>query len=106
MEPKRILYIHGGILSRGGTEAYIMNYYRHFDRSRLQIDFIVHGFEKGVYDDEIERMGGKLYHVAVKSRAPLQNSRQLREIFLEHPYQLVRHELRPAENSKVLRSPH
>lgn len=89
MEPKRILYIHGGILSRGGTESYIMNYYRHFDRSRMQIDFIVHGFEKGVYDDEIESMGGKLYHVAVKSKAPLQNSHQIRKILREHPYRLV-----------------
>lgn len=76
-------------MHRGGIESYMMNYYRHFDRSRMQIDFIVHGYQKGVYDDEIENMGGKLYHVAVKSKAPLQNSRQIREILTNNPYKLV-----------------
>lgn len=89
MEPQRILYIHGGILARGGTESYIMNYYRHFDRSRLQVDFIVHGFGPGVYDQEIEALGGRIYHVPVKSRAPLQNRRQIARILRENPYPLV-----------------
>lgn len=89
MHPQRILYIHGGLLCLGGTESYIMNYYRHFDRSRLQIDFVVHGFGKGVYDDEVEALGGKLYHVAVKSKAPLRNRQQFRELFRTHPYRLV-----------------
>lgn len=89
MEPKRILYINGGTMHRGGIESYMMNYYRNIDRERLQIDFIVHGFEKGVYDDEIEKMGGKIYHVPVKSKAPLKNAHLLREIFQTNQYKLV-----------------
>lgn len=89
MEPQRILYIHGGLLCLGGTESYIMNYYRHFDRSRLQIDFVVHGSGKGAYDDEVRALGGRLYPVAVKSRAPLQNRRQLQALFRGHSYRLV-----------------
>ena len=55
MEPIRILYVNGGIMNRGGIESYMMTYYRNIDRNKLQIDFIVHGFKRGVYDDEIER---------------------------------------------------
>lgn len=89
MEPKRILYINGGTMHRGGIESYMMNYYRHFDRNRLQVDFVVHGFEKGVYDDEIRSLGGKLYQIAVKSKAPLKNVLQLKEIFRKHTYKIV-----------------
>lgn len=61
----RILYINGGTMDMGGISAYMMNYYRHFDRSLIQIDFIVHG-EDGIYDEEIQKMGGVVYHVPVK----------------------------------------
>ena len=89
MEPKRILYINGGIMHRGGIESYMMNYYRHFDSSRIQIDFVVHGFQSGVYDDEIQNLGGKIFHVAVKSKAPLKNAVQLKEIFQNYNYRIV-----------------
>ena len=86
---KRILYIHGGILLRGGAEAYMMNYYRHFDHEKLQVDFVVHGLEKGVYDDEIEAMGGKIYRVPTKSQNLKGNLSGLQRIFSSGEYQLV-----------------
>ena len=89
MEPKRILYINGGVMHRGGIESYMMNYYRHFDRDRIQIDFVVHGFQDGVYDDEIQNYGGKIFHVAVKSKSPLKNALQLKEIYQKHTYKIV-----------------
>ncbi len=88
-EPIRILYIHGGILARGGTEAYMMNYYRNIDRTKVQIDFVVHGFQKGVYDDEIQALGGRIYHVPVKSKDPIGNRKALKEIFLSGKYSIV-----------------
>lgn len=89
METKRILYINGGIMHRGGIESYMMNYYRHFDKSRIQIDFVVHGYEKGVYDDEIQSYGGKIFHVEVKTKNPFKNAKQLKEIFQNNKYELV-----------------
>ena len=59
----------------------MMNYYRHFDRSRLQIDFVVHGDGEGEYDEEIRSLGGKIFHVPVKSRHPLAYAPALRKIF-------------------------
>ena len=40
--PIRVLYVNGGLMNRGGIESYMMNYYRHFDKNKIQIDFIVH----------------------------------------------------------------
>lgn len=86
---KRILYISGGILHRGGVESFMMNYYRHFDHSKLQVDFIVHGPEKGYYDDEILSLGGKIYHVPVKSIDYRGNINALRKIFVSGEYNVI-----------------
>lgn len=79
--PVRILYVNGGLMHRNGTEAFMMNYYRRFDRSLLQIDFVVHGEGKGEYDEEIISLGGKIYHVPVKSKHPFAYPRALKKIF-------------------------
>lgn len=49
------------IMNRGGAESMIMNYYRSIDKSKIQFDFLVHRNEKGDFDDEIEKLGGKIY---------------------------------------------
>lgn len=49
------------ILDRGGAETMIMNYYRQIDRTKIQFDFLVHRSEKGIYEEEIEALGGKIY---------------------------------------------
>lgn len=89
MEPIRVLYVNGGIMHRGGIEAYMMNYYRHIDRKKVQIDFVVHGFEKGVYDDEIREMGGKIYNVPIKSKDYIGNIRALKAIFNTGEYKII-----------------
>lgn len=89
MRPIRVLYVNGGIMDRGGISAYMMNYYRHIDRSKVQIDFVVHGFEKGVFDDEIQELGGVIYNVPVKSKDYFGNVKALREIFRSEKYKIV-----------------
>ena len=46
----------------GGIEMLIMNYYRHMDRTQIQFDFLTHRPERADYDDEIERLGGRVYY--------------------------------------------
>ena len=89
MEPIRVLYVNGGIMDRGGISAYMMNYYRHIDKTKIQIDFIVHGFEKGVFDDEIHAMGGTIYNVPIKSKDYFGNIKALRTIFNTGKYKIV-----------------
>lgn len=61
-EPIRILHIVT-YMGRGGLETMIMNYYRNIDRSKVQFDFLTHREERWDYDDEIEKLGGKIYHL-------------------------------------------
>ena len=89
MTPQRILYVNGGIMHRGGIESYMMSYYRNLDKDKLQIDFIVHGYDKGIYDDEIEAMGGRIFRVPVKSKNYFGNIRELRKIFDSNDYKIV-----------------
>lgn len=88
-EPIRILYINGGIMDLGGISSYMMNYYRNIDRDKVQIDFVVHGFEKGVYDDEIINMGGNIYNIPIKSKDYFGNIKALKEIFANNRYKIV-----------------
>lgn len=48
-------------MHRGGAETMIMNLYRQIDRTKVQFDFAVHTNKKMDYDDEIIRLGGKIY---------------------------------------------
>ena len=57
-----------GKMDMGGQETFIMNLYRNIDRNKIQFDFIVHSKEKGYYDDEIEKLGGKIYRITPLSK--------------------------------------
>lgn len=77
-------------MGRGGLESMLMNYYRYIDREKIQFDFLVHRQERAAYDDEIEAMGGKIYHLprlVPWSKAYLT---ALNRFFDEHPgYKIV-----------------
>lgn len=60
-KPIRVLHVIG-IMNRGGAESIIMNLYRHIDRSNIQFDFVENTDEKAAYDDEIQKLGGRIYH--------------------------------------------
>ena len=51
-------------MGRGGLETMLMNYYRHIDRNKVQFDFLVHRDFEADYDQEIIKLGGKIYHVS------------------------------------------
>lgn len=78
-------------MHRAGLETMLMNYYRNIDRSQIQFDFLTHRPNRDDYDDEIERLGGKIY------RAPRlypQNFpkyfKYMKQFFRDHPeYQIV-----------------
>lgn len=89
MEPIRILYVNGGPMNRGGIESYMMNYYRNFDKSKIQIDFVAIGLERAAYDDEIESLGGKMYYIPKKSKDYLGYKKGLRDIFKTGVYKIV-----------------
>lgn len=76
-------------MNRGGIESFMMNYYRHFDHTKIQVDFVVHGHKKGYYDDEIKQYGGDIYYVPVKSDDFSGNITALKNIFSTKKYNIV-----------------
>lgn len=89
-QPIRILLLFT-IMNRGGAETMIMNYYRHIDRTKVQFDFMVHRQERGVFDDEIEALGGKIYRmIPIYPQNFLKYQRMLKVFFDEHQeYQII-----------------
>lgn len=51
-----------GTMNVGGAETMVMNWYRNIDREKFVFDFLVFSKDKGVFDDEIVSLGGKLYY--------------------------------------------
>lgn len=62
MQKKRILHVFG-TMNCGGAETMLMNIYRNIDRDKLQFSFLVHATDQGYYDDEIRRLGGKIFYI-------------------------------------------
>lgn len=102
IHPVNVLYVNGGPMDFGGITSYMINYYRHFERSKVHIDFIVHGMEKGPREQEVLDLGSKVYHVPVKSRDYLGNIHRLRNIFQTGKYSIV-HAHMDAMNGLVLK---
>lgn len=61
-KPIRVLQVLH-VLNRGGAEAMVMNLYRRVDRTRVQFDFLVHSTKRGLFEDEIESLGGRIFRI-------------------------------------------
>ena len=49
-------------MDRAGIETMLMNYYRNINRNKIQFYFLCNKTKPGSYDDEIKKLGGKLFH--------------------------------------------
>lgn len=77
-------------MNRGGIESFMMNYYRHFDRDLIQIDFIVHkDYGCGYYDNEIRSMGGRIFELPKKSKHPFIYNYKLKRILKDGHYKII-----------------
>lgn len=81
---KRVLHMVG-TMNMGGQETFIMNLYRQIDKEKIQFDFVVHSKEKGYYDNEIERLGGKIYRITPIGRNVWKHCKELYYILKENP---------------------
>lgn len=97
----RILFICGAEMKRGGIEMFMMNTFRYIDHSRYRIDFLVHGYKKGVYDDEILTAGGRILHITEKSKRPIKYISELVNVFRAGEYDIA-HSQVDAMNSLIL----
>lgn len=73
----------------GGVDTMVMNYYRHIDRSKVQFDFIMDGYNETLIDDEIKALGGRVYKVEPYAQNMLKSMRQYYRIFKDNHYLIV-----------------
>lgn len=77
-------------LNNGGTETFIMNIYRNIDRTKIQFDFVVHTSQKGVFEEEITQLGGKIYRLPIKDdKNFFKYSKKLKELFKNNKYKVI-----------------
>jgi glycosyltransferase involved in cell wall biosynthesis len=86
----RILHVLGS-LEIGGAEVMIMNLYRQINRSQVQFDFVIHTTEHCFFEDEISRLGGRVYRVPRFSGFNIHQYMQAWKVFFQsHPeYQII-----------------
>lgn len=84
----RVLQISGN-MNMGGQETFIMNVYRNIDRSKVQFDFVVHSKERGYYDDEIEKLGGRIYRITPMTRNIFKHCKELKSVIKNGKYEIV-----------------
>jgi glycosyltransferase involved in cell wall biosynthesis len=58
----RVLQVFGKT-NKGGSETMVMNYFRKIDKEKVSFDFVNHTNEKCQYDDEIQALGGIIFHM-------------------------------------------
>lgn len=89
-EKIRIMYAMGGSMKRAGAETMIMQYLRQLIKNPLfEFSILVHGDEKGDYDDEIQSMGVPIYHVPVRGKHPFTYRRSVAEVLSSHPVDII-----------------
>lgn len=88
-EPIRILHIVT-YMGRGGLETMLMNYYRNIDRNIIQFDFLSHRKFEAEYDREIQKLGGRIYHISKLIPWSSNYKNELKSFFIKHPeYRIV-----------------
>ena len=86
-EPIRVAQVVGKMVG-GGVEAFVMNYYRHIDRDKVQFDFIIDSDSTVVPAEEIKDLGGRLYEVPPYQRLG-EYQRALGVLFAQGSYPIV-----------------
>lgn len=78
-------------MDRAGLETMLMNYYRNMDKEKIQFDFLTHRPYRGAYDDEIEKMGGKIYYAPrLYPQNYVKYFKFMKQFFKDHPeYQII-----------------
>lgn len=62
--PRRVLHVLGA-MNRGGAETFVMNVFRHLDRTKVVFDFAVNTAQPCHFDEEILDLGGRIFRHSV-----------------------------------------
>ena len=67
----------------GGVENFLLNYYKHIDRNRIQFDFI-NQYDKLCFEEKIQKMNGRIYKVTNVKKNPIKYYFELKRIYNQY----------------------
>lgn len=85
---KRLLCIVS-IMDAGGAETFLMKLYRNIDREKYQMDFAVSSNQEGIYNKEIESLGGRVFFIGTKLDGAFKNAINLYKLIKREKYDYV-----------------
>lgn len=68
----------------GGVESFLINYYRHIDRSKIEFDFLCNSYEPVAYEKELMELGGRCFHIIARSVDFRKYKSELEQLFKMH----------------------
>jgi glycosyltransferase involved in cell wall biosynthesis len=84
----RILHVVGA-LNRGGAETWLVEVLKNIDRREFQMDFLVHSWDQGAFDEEVKELGSRVI-VCLKPSNPIQYAYNFCRILRESgPYDCI-----------------
>ena len=90
MKPIHVLVLITA-MNRAGAETIAMNYMRNVDRNIIKYDFLVNRPGRSDYEDEIEALGGKVYHMSPMYPGKIgKYKKEFRRFLSKHPeYKII-----------------
>lgn len=85
---KRLLCLVSN-MNAGGAETFLMKVYRNINRNMYQMDFCINVIDKCFYEDEIKKMGGKVYRIPSRTSNYKEHNKRLKSIIEENCYSYV-----------------
>ena len=80
-------------LGIGGNEIFTMNFFRHIDKSKFQVDFVIYDSSRMIFYNEVVEMGSRLYvcrqKYANKYLQLLSQILQIRKILRDNSYDII-----------------
>lgn len=88
-EKIRVLHIVH-LMNRGGMESRIMDLYRCIDKKKYQFDFYIESGEHGAFEEEILKIGGRLYYPEMRGKHGIPNFKAFYYFLRRHPeYKII-----------------
>ena len=65
----------------GGVETFLMNAWRHFDPSRIRLDFLCNSHKPIAFEDELLSNGVRTFHITSRRQNPVRFYREIHTLF-------------------------
>lgn len=88
-DPIRILMIVPNLRVSNGVASFAMNYFRQFDTTRFQVDFVTYKSIESPYIDELKSKGCKIFVLPSVKRNPFKHVKMCMRIVKEGRYDVV-----------------